>query len=435
VTRFKTYEETITYLFARLPMYQMIGKAAYKADLKTPKALDKYFGHPHRKFTSIHVAGTNGKGSVSHMLAAALMAEGYKVGLYTSPHLKDFRERIRINGAVIPAEEVVAFVNEHHAQIEKTQASFFEMTTAMAFDYFARCRADIAVVETGMGGRLDATNIIRPALSVITNIGLDHTEHLGGTLEAIAREKAGIIKRRTPVLIGAFSPCTENVFRETARKQKAPLQFSKDRLHVMFDGMFGSRQHFIIRFSDAPSVARRVSIDLPGTCQRLNLRTALAALDILRTLPHPVPVRTDSFIKGLEYVARDTGLRGRWETLSHRPLVICDTGHNAHGLRHAFLQLANTPHRHLHIVFGVVADKDLSAILPLMPRNASYYFTRAPQPRALDAAALAAQCSAAGLCGEVVPGVRQALDLAKSRAAFDDLIFVGGSNFVVAEVI
>ncbi|MDR2359250.1 MAG: bifunctional folylpolyglutamate synthase/dihydrofolate synthase [Prevotellaceae bacterium] len=432
---FTVYEAAVDYLFGRLPMYQAIGKAAYKADLKTPETLDKYLGRPHRKFTSIHVAGTNGKGSVSHILAATLQAAGYTVGLYTSPHLKDFRERIKINGTPVFPADVLSFVNEHYEWIEKNQASFFEMTTALAFDYFARRKVDIAVVETGMGGRLDATNIIRPALCVITNIGLDHTEHLGGTLEAIAREKAGIIKWRTPVIIGETLPETEHVFRETARKQKAPLLFAKDCVHVMPDGVYGQRQHFIVQFADAPLATLRVAVDLLGEYQQYNVQAALAALETLRSLPCRVSIPTGNLLYGMEHVAQLTGLRGRWEILEHNPLVICDAGHNAHGLRHSLKQLAETPHHRLHIVFGVVADKDLSAILPLFPRDALYYFTQADLPRALDAADLAAQCHAAGLYGEIVPNVREALSLAKSRATPADVIFVGGSNFVVAEVI
>ncbi|MDR3350787.1 MAG: bifunctional folylpolyglutamate synthase/dihydrofolate synthase [Prevotellaceae bacterium] len=435
MARFTIYEDAAACLFERLPMYQSIGKAAYKAGLATPEALDKYFGHPHRKYRCIHVAGTNGKGSVSHMLAAALQAAGYRVGLYTSPHLKDFRERIKVNGAPIFPAAVLDFVNAHYPWIEKNRASFFEMTTALAFDYFARREVDIAVVETGMGGRLDATNIIRPALSVITNIGLDHTEHLGGTLEAIAREKAGIIKRRTPAVIGEALPETEHVFRETAAKQKAPLLFAKDCVHVTPDGVYDRLQHFIVQYAGAPLAALRVAVDLLGEYQRYNARTALAALEVLRSLPRPVAVSTRSILDGLEQAARLTGLRGRWEILESNPTVICDTGHNAHGLQHSLKQLADMPHNRLHIVFGVVADKDLSAILPLLPRDACYYFTQAALPRALDAAELAAQCHAAGLSGETVPNVREALSMAKNRAAPGDVIFVGGSNFVVAEVI
>jgi dihydrofolate synthase/folylpolyglutamate synthase len=432
---FTTYEKAINYLFERLPMYQAIGKAAYKGDLKTPEVLDRYFGHPHRKFTSIHVAGTNGKGSVSHMLAAVLQTAGYTVGLYTSPHLKDFRERIKVNGSPIFPVDVLSFTNAHYAWMEKNDASFFEMTTAMAFDYFARRQVNVAIVETGMGGRLDATNIICPALSIITNIGLEHTEHLGSTLEAIAREKAGIIKPRTPVVAGETTPETEGLFREIAKQQKAPLLFAGDCVHVTPDDVYGHRQHFIVQFADASLAALRVAVDLLGGYQQYNVRTALAALEVLRTLPHPIAIPTGHLLYGLEHAARLTGLRGRWEILERHPLVICDTGHNAHGLRHSLKQLVETPHRRLHIVFGVVADKDLSAILPLLPREASYYFTQADLPRALDAAVLATQCTAAGLSGEIVPCVQEALSLAKSRATPDDIIFVGGSNFVVAEVI
>jgi dihydrofolate synthase/folylpolyglutamate synthase len=282
---------------------------------------------------------------------------------------------------------------------------------------------------------LDATNILRPALSVITNIGLDHTEHLGATLELIAREKAGIIKRRTPVVLGEASPETENIFRETANKQKAPFLLAQDCVQVTPEWVYGNRQYFMVQFAGTSLVTLRAALDLMGTYQQYNLRTALAALDVLRRLPRPVPVRTDTILQGLEHAAQLTGLRGRWEIIGREPLIICDTGHNAHGLQHSLKQLAETPHRRLHIVFGMVAGKDLSAILPLLPRWAYYYFTQANQPRALAAKRLAALCAAAGRRGKVIPNVRNALSFAKSKATRNDVIYVGGSTFVVAEVL
>jgi dihydrofolate synthase/folylpolyglutamate synthase len=433
---FNTYEDAIQFLFAQLPMYQQVGKIAYKSNLKTPEELDRYFGHPHKKFRSIHIAGTNGKGSVSHLIAAVLQTAGYKTGLYTSPHLKDFRERIKINGQAIAESEVLHFVNAHRPCLARTQPSFFEMTTALAFDCFARHGVDLAVVETGMGGRLDATNIIHPILSIITNIGLDHTEHLGSTPALIAREKAGIIKPHVPVIVGEHLPETAQVFCEIARKKRAPLRFAGNYVQAMPEYVHDNRQHFLLKFTDTPTAAMRVAIDLLGKYQQENVQTAVAALDTLRhARTAPLHIRMDSLIEGLAHAAQLTGLRGRWEIIGHEPLTICDTGHNAHGLHHAFEQLAALPKEQLHIVMGVVNDKDLSSILPLMPRQARYYFTRAAIPRALPAEALAAQCRAAGLTGEVVPCVREALALARERAGKDDVIFVGGSTFVVAEVL
>ncbi len=433
---FETYDEATGFLFSQLPMYQQVGSIAYKADLKTPMQLDKYFGKPHKKFRSIHIAGTNGKGSVSHLLAAVLQAAGYSVGLYTSPHLKDFRERIRVDGHPIFESEVLDFVNNHRPFIEEATPSFFEMTTAMAFDYFARREVDLAVVETGMGGRLDATNIITPEVSIITNIGLDHMEHLGNTLALVAQEKAGIIKPRVPVVLGSVVPETQAVFAAAAAKQKAPWWIAKDYTLVTPEYTLGNRQFFIARYTHTPVANFRVGIDLLGDYQQENLATVLTAIDVLRTaIKKPLYLRFDSVEKGLANAAKTTGLRGRWELIGNDPTVICDTGHNAHGLQHTFSQLQNTPHKQLYIVLGVVADKDISSLLPLLPRDAFYFFTQADLPRALNAELLAAQCTDAGLQGEVVPRVKEALAAARNKATKDDVIFVGGSNFVVAEVI
>jgi dihydrofolate synthase/folylpolyglutamate synthase len=417
-------------------MYQQVGKMAYKASLSTPEAIDRYFGHPHRVFRSVHVAGTNGKGSVSHMLAAILQEAGYRVGLYTSPHLKDFRERIKINGACISEAAVMDFVNRYWVQLESEQASFFEMTTAMAFDYFARQKADVAIVETGMGGRLDATNIIRPALSIITNIALDHTEHLGDSPALIAREKAGIIKPATPVVVGECGGDTSAVFVEVARAQQSPLYFAEREVCVelAYAGKDGQSFRCVCRHS--PATTREFTLDLLGDYQQANLRTVLTAIDCLRyAVAPPFRIPTEAVRTALRQTARLTGLLGRWQVLAERPLTICDTGHNAHGLRRTFGQLTAIPHRQLHIVFGVMADKDLSPIIPLMPREARYYFTQAAIPRALEADRLAARCIAAGLYGEPFESVDEALATARRHAGTDDIIYIGGSSFVVAEVV
>jgi dihydrofolate synthase/folylpolyglutamate synthase len=418
-----------------MPLYQRVGNVAYKAGLETTEALDRALGHPHRRFKSIHIAGTNGKGSVAHLIAAIVQQAGYRTGLYTSPHLKDFRERIKINGVCIPEGEVVAFVNRHRALLDDLRPSFFEMTTAMAFDWFVRGGADVAVVETGMGGRLDATNVIAPLVSIITNIGLDHTEHLGATQELIAREKAGIIKPHTPVVIGERGPATDPVFEEVARRQGAPLIFADTRLTATREAG-GTGATFALAYAGATDAPVRVTLDLPGDYQQANIVTALAAIDRLRRgTPPPLTIAPEAIAGALPQAARMTGLQGRWQILSAAPLTICDTGHNAHGLQYAFRQLATIPYRRLHIVFGVVADKDLSAILPLMPRAADYYFTQADLPRALDAQTLADRCRAAGLVGDVVPRVAEAFAQARRRAGADDVIYIGGSTFVVAEVL
>ncbi|MDR2361651.1 MAG: bifunctional folylpolyglutamate synthase/dihydrofolate synthase [Prevotellaceae bacterium] len=434
--RFSTYEDITAYLFDRLPMYQQVGNVAYKASLSTPEVIDRCLGHPHRGFRSIHVAGTNGKGSVSHMLAAVLQESGYRVGLYTSPHLKDFRERIKINGACITEDAVMDFVNSYWEKLESEQASFFEMTTAMAFDYFARQKTDVAVVETGMGGRLDATNIIRPALSVITNIALDHTEHLGDSPALIAREKAGIIKPDTPVVVGECSANTAAVFTGVAQVQQSPLYFAEREAHVELVCACADGQSFRCFCRHSPATVREYTLDLLGEYQQTNLRTVLTAIDCLRyVVAPPFRIPTEAVRTALRHIVRLTGLQGRWQILATRPLTICDTGHNAHGLRYTFGQLTATPHRQLHIVFGVMADKDLACIIPLMPREARYYFTQAAIPRARAAPLLAAQCIAAGLHGEPFTNVNDALATARRYAGADDVIYIGGSSFVVAEAI
>jgi dihydrofolate synthase/folylpolyglutamate synthase len=434
-----SYADVTAFLFGSLPMYQQIGKVAYKPDLSTALAFDTYFKSPHRRYKSIHVAGTNGKGSVSHMLASVLQSAGYKVGLFTSPHLKDFRERIKVNGAPISEEEVIRFVSKHEAEIKALQPSFFEMTSALALEYFAQQRVDVAVVETGMGGRLDSTNIIRPVLSVITNVGLDHTEHLGDTLEAIAGEKAGIIKQDVPVLVGEWHRKTAPVFEQTARERHATLHYADHLLRVLHAEERGALQHFSL-VADGSLFPFEVAIDLKGRYQQINIVTALAAINILRgrfskSKKPWLPVSDEALAHGLSHVVAQTGLRGRWEIIAERPLTICDTGHNAHGFKETMPQLQSLSYRRLHFVFGVVQDKDLDSILPLLPVDAYYYFTQADLPRAMDARQLAERCIAYGLQGQVVQTVPNALKVARGNALPDDVIFVGGSTFVVAEAL
>ncbi len=430
-----TYTETLDYLFNQLPMYQRIGKAAYKADLSTTLKLDEYFRHPHRKFKSIHVAGTNGKGSTSHMLAAVLQKAGYKVGLYTSPHLKDFRERIKINGELIFEEEVVDFIAKHHKIFEEVKSSFFEMTAALAFDYFARQQVDIAVVEVGMGGRLDSTNIISPLLSVITNIGFDHMEFLGNTIAAIAAEKAGIIKQNIPVVIGEWNDESATVFQQKAKEQNAPITFADKQFGIQTTSIQNGKQCFELSLpADCRFQQPSYSIDLLGSYQSKNVLTALAAINSL--LQHTtLSIPQEAISEGLLNAATITGLMGRWQILSQHPLCICDTGHNAHGLEYSMKQLQQLNYDKLYFVFGVVNDKDLSSVLPLLPKSAYYFFTRANLPRALDAHILTEICTKYGLKGEVAEPVAAALNEAKKRATADDVIFIGGSTFVVAEVV
>lgn len=427
------YRETLQYLYNQLPMYQRIGKAAYKADLATTIALDEYSGHPHRRFKSVHTAGTNGKGSVSHILASVLHEAGYRTGLYTSPHLKDFRERIKIDGRAVEEGYVVEFVGRHRGIFEKISPSFFEMTAAMAFDYFAREKVDIAVVETGMGGRLDSTNIITPVLSVITNIGMDHTEFLGDTLQAIAREKAGIIKKGVPVVIGELQEETMEIFIESARRNGSEISFAPetyacDHAFLTPEG----RQSFYIS-RDGKKAFDNLETDLLGFYQQKNIITFLQALDILRR--SGLRISTENIYAGLRNVSSRTGLRGRWQILGSNPLVVCDTAHNKEGITEVLGQIRATPHRKLHMVIGFVNDKNTGQILDLFPSEAVYYFTQASIPRALDASVLKNQATIKGLKGRAYGTVQEAFDAAGKAARREDLIFIGGSTFVVAEVV
>ena len=426
------YKETIDFLFSALPMFQRIGAAAYKSNLDNTIAFDEYLEHPHTHFKCIHVAGTNGKGSVCHMLAAILQECGYKTGLYTSPHLKDFRERIKINGKNIEKRAVVDFVENHRPFIEKLKPSFFEMNVAMAFDYFRKEKVDIAVIETGLGGRLDSTNIIEPVVSVITNIGMDHINFLGNSLKKIAGEKAGIIKYQVPVVIGETQEIFP-VFMKKANDLDATLYIADQWYRVEeIDSGTIYRQYFQIYVKDDLWFKRLVT-DLPGNYQKKNIATVLRTIDVLRDLGFEVT--DESILSGCRKVKTLTGLRGRWEILGTDPLVICDTGHNKEGLREVVRQIKRTPHRKLHFIFGTVNDKDPGPVLEILPKDARYYFTQASIPRAMIKEELAVLASKAGLRGGVYSTPVKALEAAKKVAKKDDLIFVGGSTFVVAEVL
>lgn len=429
-----SYRETLEYLFSRLPMYQRIGKAAYKSDLSTTLALDKYFNHPHRLYGSIHVAGTNGKGSVSHMLAGILQQAGCKTGLYTSPHLKDFRERIRINGRPVEKDFVVDFVSVHRHVIEELNPSFFEMSVAMAFEYFAREKVDIAVVETGMGGRLDSTNIITPLVSVITNIGMDHMEFLGDNLPQIAGEKAGIIKPGVPVVIGELQHEIKEVFIDRAKQEKAAgITFASEiyKCEYALQTMQGFQSMSISR--NGQPAYRDLETDLQGFYQQKNIATVLQTVDILNQAG--IVISKESVYSGLRNAGGKTGLSGRWQIAGTNPAVIYDTAHNSEGLKLVLEQIGMTPHKKLHMVIGFVSDKNIRQLLSLFPSDASYYFTRASIPRAMDEAELKKMALESGLRGNSYGTVPEALDAARQNAGTDDLIFVGGSTFVVADIL
>jgi len=435
-----TYNEAIQFLFNSLPQFQRIGSAAYKADLERTLALDKYFGEPHKKFITIHVAGTNGKGSVSHSLASILQSAGYKTGLYTSPHLIDFRERIKINGEMISEAEVLRFVELHSDIINEVKPSFFEMTVAMCFDFFERQHVDIAVIETGLGGRLDSTNIITPILSVITNISIEHTEFLGDTLEKIATEKAGIIKYSVPVVVGESLPETNKVFAETAQRMKSPIYFADAAFHPTFSTMIfdENRKKYYRQFNYEYADNKQIKLiaDLTGNYQQKNMLTVYKAVEILKN-ECKIEISDENFENGLKNVVANTGLQGRWQTLNFNPLVIADTGHNEAGISQVMEQIWQTAFKKLHIVFGVVKEKNLKKILTLLPadNSVSYYFTRASVERSLDAQLLAQEAKQYGIEGRVLATPTEAYKMALQRAEANDLIFIGGSTFVVADVL
>ena len=420
-----TYKEATAYLFNSVPMFQNVGGSAYKEGLGNTLALDGHFGHPHHKFKSVHVGGTNGKGSCSHTLAAILQSAGYKVGLYTSPHLTDFRERIRVNGQMIPESEVVSFVEDERSFFEPLSPSFFELSTALAFKYFASCGVDVAVVEVGMGGRLDCTNIITPDLAVITNISFDHVQFLGNTLPEIAAEKAGIIKAGIPVVVGETVEATRDVFLDKARELGAPIRFADEEHEVVSSRQEQGRRIYQTRHYGT------LEGELGGLCQEKNTATILAAVDELRKAGYAI--RDTDVRTGFKEVCERTGLRGRWQQVGNAPAVICDTGHNAGGMAYIAEQLRQYPAERLHIVIGMVNDKDIRSVLRLLPRHAIYYFTKASVKRALDEKALQALAHEAGLEGEAYPDVRSAFNAARHHATAKDLVFVGGSTFVVAD--
>lgn len=426
------YKETLDYMFTKLPMYQRTGQAAYKANLDTTLALDEYFNHPHKKFKSIHVAGTNGKGSVSHAIASVLQSAGYKVGLYTSPHLKDFRERIKINGELIEESYVIDFVKKSADKFEELCPSFFEMTVAMAFNYFAEQEVDVAVVEVGLGGRLDSTNIITPLLSVITNISKDHTNLLGSELLQIAQEKAGIIKEGIPVIIGEKQDETLSVFERIASDKNSDLKFSEDTYECLSSEIVDLKRNLVYR-SIKNDKSVKLSCDLLGGYQSKNIRTALCVFDELNKQSWEISEK--NIRQGISEIVKNTGLLGRWQTIGSKPSVVCDTGHNIAGIKEILVQIKSINYRNLHIVFGVVNDKDINEILELLPKSASYYFSRADIPRALDQNILATKAKCFGLLGNSYSSVKEALEAAKTNAHENDLVFVGGSTFVVAEVV
>lgn len=427
------YQETLDFMYSQLPMFHRIGKAAYKANLDNARALDELCGHPHKNYKTIHVAGTNGKGSVSHMLASVLHKAGYKTGLFTSPHLVDFRERFRVNGIMIPEGFVVSFIHKYKNEFETLRPSFFEMTSAMAFQYFKEEHVDVAVIETGLGGRLDSTNIITPDLSVITNIGFDHMDLLGDTLEKIAAEKAGIIKPCTPVVVGETHGRTKDVFEEVALANKAAIVFA-DTVYSAKPLRDSHPMMLSLIVKKAGEERDMVyELDLRGIYQQKNICTVLAAVDVLTA--KGFKIKQDDVAAGLKKASTNTGLMGRWQVLSQKPLTVCDTGHNEDGIAWVVKQIGELIFNKLHVVFGVVNDKDISHILPLLPRHAHYYFTKANIPRALDEEELLQKGKQEGLMGEAYPTVASAIREATNNAADNDLIFIGGSTFVVADAL
>ncbi len=423
------YKETTEYLFTRTPVFEKVGASAYKPGLYTTQALDEHFGHPHRHYKTIHVAGTNGKGSCSHTIAAILQKQGYKVGLYTSPHLVDFRERIRVNGICIPEQYVVDFVENERTFFEPLHPSFFELTTALAFKYFAEQEVDYAVIEVGLGGRLDCTNIISPILSIITNISFDHTQLLGDTLAKIASEKAGIIKKQVPVVIGSTTPETRNVFQTVAQEKEAPIIFAEDSVFGQTSVMVTDSGKHLFPTQDFGTI----ELVLKGACQTENTKTILCAMSLLLDMG---VVNKDSIITGFANVCKNTGLRGRWETLGEKPLIVCDTGHNVAGWNYLSKQIEKQPCAHRHIVFGMVDDKDVSSVLELLPKNnTTYYWTQASTKRAIPVEKLCEMAKKHLLNGNTYSSVKEAFEAAKSQAQEADFVFVGGSSYVVADLL
>lgn len=427
-----TYQQTLDYLFTKLPMYQRVGAAAYKADLNNTLAICKALGNPEKKIKCVHVAGTNGKGSSSHMLAAVLQQAGYKTGLYTSPHLVDFRERIRINGKEIPKTEVVKFVEENKAVFETIEPSFFEWTVGLAFDYFAKQEVDVAVIEVGLGGRLDSTNVINPVACLITNIGFDHMNLLGNTLPLIAEEKAGIIKPRIPVTISQTQLEVISVFNNKAKDLKAPIEFA-DKNYKVISNKYEHNDLVIELLHKKTNTKHSYQLDLQGSYQIKNLMGVLNTIENLKA--EGFLIEDQMIQKALSQVQKITGLQGRWQTIQTKPFVIADTGHNQDGIKEVLENLKRYEYKKLHFVLGVVNDKDISSILKMLPKDASYYFCKSSIPRALDEKELSIQANKVGLIGKTYKTVPEALAAAKKQAKLSDIVFVGGSTFTVADIL
>lgn len=422
-----TYEETTEYLFNCAPLFQQVGSSAYKEGLENSFLLDAHFEHPHRNYRTIHIAGTNGKGSTSHTIAAILQAAGYKVGLYTSPHLIDFRERIRVNGKPVSKQFVIDFVEKERSFFEPLHPSFFELTTAMAFLYFAQEKVDVAIIEVGLGGRLDCTNIITPDACIITNISPDHTQFLGNTLAKIASEKAGIIKKNIPVIIGETTSETKEVFTRKATIEEAPIIFAEEEQHLQ------NAQPHEGGITYTTAKYGIIEAELSGSYQIKNTNTILAALRILKQKGYNIS--DENIKKGFSNVTASTGLMGRWQKIGEKPAIVCDAGHNIGGIRYIVEQLSQQKCHTMRIIFGMVNDKDISSVLAMMPRNATYYFTQASVKRALEAEELASKALEYSLKGSCYPTVAAALEAAKKDALPEDFIFVGGSCFIVADLL
>lgn len=423
-----TYEQAINYLYESAPLFQNIGAGAYKEGLGNTELLDKHFQHPHRQYATIHVAGTNGKGSVSHTLASILQSQGMKVGLYTSPHLTDFRERIRVNGEMIPQARVVSFVEQERTFFEPLHPSFFELTTALALQYFAEENVDIAVIEVGLGGRMDCTNIIQPLVSIITNISFDHIQFLGNTLEKIASEKAGIIKPGIPAIVGEWGKeSVADVFMNKAVEAGTSLVFA-DRENEIVDFTLTPGQGYTYHTATFGTIHG----ELEGLCQEKNTATILEAIKALRR--KGIHISNQAVQDGFAKVSIHTGLRGRWQKIADKPLTICDTGHNVGGMQYITRQLATTPHQTLHIVIGMVNDKDINTVLSMLPQDATYYFTQASVRRAMPSDQFSQEASRHGLKGQCYPTVHDAYLAAKAASGEEDLIFIGGSTFIVADL-
>lgn len=428
------YQQTLDYLYSQLPMYQRVGAVAFKKNLDNIRFLLDFLGNPERNIPFIHIAGTNGKGSTTHMLAACYRAAGLRVGTYTSPHYKDFRERVKVNGKLISRQSVVDFVERIRSQIQDIQPSFFEITVALAMQEFYDRKVDLAIIETGLGGRLDSTNVINPFLSIITNIGYDHQAMLGDTLAEIAGEKAGIIKEKVPVVVGSTHPETAPVFRKAAMQKQAPLVFADRQLNVQLTARTIDSQTFEV-FRKGESILKELILDHGGGYQLANVRTVLTALQVIKKTKIFREVMEEELRKGLANLRQFTGIMGRWQILGEDPIILADSAHNTHGLKQVIEQLKQIPYEKLHLVLGFVNDKDIEPALTMFPRKAEYYFARPDIPRGLDVIELQNKAEKTGRKGKAYHSVNEALKAARKLADRSDLIFVGGSSFVVAEVI